>query len=756
MLRLHSLGGCYLERDGVRLETASAFRKGLALLALVAAGGERGLSRDRAVALLWPDSDDERARNALRQLIHTLRGQLDAPELLLPSAELRLNPAAISSDVADFRAAVQSDDPEGAAGVYAGPFLDGFYLKGADEFERWAAGERASLASAAATVLQTLAERAEHRGDLATAIATWRRLCESDPLSARAATGLMRVLDASGDRTAALKHARVYQLLVHEELGETVDPSVAKLVESLRSAPAAAPSPPRLPEQPPERSAAADVPSAPSAKHRRRRVRLALPFVAVLLIALAGLAIATWSGAADASSPSVVVLPLANTSGDPRDDAISDGLTENLIAALATVPGVRVIGRTSAFAFKDRRMDLRVIADTLGVSTVLDGSVQRAGDRLKVTAQLVNAADGTILWSDRYDRELRDMLAVQDEIARAIVGALSARLGGSITPRAPRTLRNAQAYELYLRGRQIFVSRTDRSAIDQAQRYFEQALQMDSSLAPAWAGLSDVHARRVVFGYEPPARGYERAKEAARRALALDSTLAEAYTSLAHALCVSEFNQRDAERLFAKAVALSPGYGFGRTVYAVCLIQWRRFDAAKEQLEAAQRLDPLSPSSSNMFGRLYMTWRRPDEAIRHLQQALELSPQMDLAWQVLGHAYLQKGMRAEAIAAMRRAAELSGARDSLHLAYAYAVTGDSAQARRIVDQVLASPGHPALAYHLALAYTGLRDHDRAFSWLERGIDDRGSFMSGARADPALEPLRRDARWSDVERRLVGR
>ncbi|MDQ3697946.1 MAG: tetratricopeptide repeat protein [Gemmatimonadota bacterium] len=770
MLRLHTFGGCHLARDGVRLEALSGQRKGLALLALLAAAGDRGVSRDALAAYLWPESDEERARTSLRQLIHALRAQLAAPELLLASAEVRLNPDSATSDVAEFDGALRGGNEEAAVALYSGPFLEGFYLRGADDFERWTATERASLSHRFARALETLAEQASANGEARAAAEWWRRLAHAEPLSARAATGLMRALEAAGERAAALQHAQAHQLLVREEVGGAPDPSVTELAAHLRRAAAARVDVPRadahaatgvtspeapaavpasLPASP---HAAAPAEAAPPARRPRARRVLLLLAAAGLLLALFG-SYVLWRR--PAATPSVAVLPFANTGGNLADEPLSDGLTDELIGALARVDGLRVAGRTSAFALKGHALGVRTVADTLGVAAVVDGSVRRVGRRLKVTAQLVRASDNAVLWADTYDRELTDVLDVQEEIARAIAGALRVTLvGAGDAALARRPTADPAAYELYLRGRHIFTTRTDRDAVLQAARYFEQAVARDSAYARAYAGLSDVHTRLAVFGFRRPREEYARAKAAARQALALDSTLAEAYASLAHVLCVSDFDWRGAERAFRRATELDPGYTFARVPFAICLLSEGRFADAIAQLDTARAADPLAPAVSNVLGRVYVSARQPDRAIRHLREALELSPQMDLAYQQLGHAYLQKGMHAEAIAALRQAAALSGIRDSAHLAYAYAITGQRDEARRVVRALLEqSQSRYVPPVHVAMAYAGLGDADTAFQWLERGYAEHASFMNGVNVTPAFDALRSDRRWLPLLRRM---
>jgi serine/threonine-protein kinase len=730
MLRLHTFGGCFLERDGARLDTLSGHRKALALFAVLATGA-RGVSRESVLASLWPEADEERARTSLRQLVHALRTQLSAQDLLLPSAELRLNPDVITSDVAEFRAAVRAGHDEAAVRLHVGPFLDGFYLKGADGFERWATVERAALARDATRALEALAERATVRGDAREAADWWRRVADAEPLSARAATGLMRALDAAGERAAALQHAQVYALLVREEVGGAVDPSVMKVVDALR-------------RDPPRSGSAASTTAAGRGPAPLRAPPAPGPAEAAAVVR------------------SIAVLPFANTSGDPADEPISDGLTDELVAALGKMPGFKVTGRTSAFALKGRGLSVAAIADTLGVAAVLEGSWRRAGNRVRVSAQLVGADDCAVLWAETYDSELTSVLAVQEQIAGSIVSTLQARLLGHVTSPSSTRLATADtaAYELYLKGRYVFNTHGGGEGIRQAAGYFEQAIARDPSYAAAYAGLSDAYTRLAVFGYGPSRETFARAKAAACRALALDDTLAEAHVSLAHVVLASEFQWAEAERGFRRAVALDPGYTFARAPFAICLACQGRYGEAIEQLEIGRATDPLAPSIGNVLGRVLVCAGRPDDAIRTLRQVLDLNPHLDLAFQQLGHAYLQKGMTTEAIAAFRRAAALSGPRDLAQLAYALAVTGQREEAEQILCGLLdpiapSTPGGSAaaLAYHIAMAYTGLGDLDAAFRWLHYGLAERTSFMTGVKSEPGFARLHDDPRWAPLLGRM---
>ena len=453
-------------------------------------------------------------------------------------------------------------------------------------------------------------------------------------------------------------------------------------------------------------------------------------------------------------APSIAVLPFVSTSGNADDEPFTDGLTAELITALSRVPTLKVAARTSTFALKGSNLDLRTIADTLRVNTLLEGSVRRDRERLKVATQLVDARDNRVLWSATYDRDRRDVFAVQEQIARAIATALSLRLTGSDAPTvlAERPTEDFEAYQLYLKG-QYFLMTRRRVDIHRAVQYFVEATQRDPGFARAYAGLSSAYSSLGIFGFERPHDVFPKARAAAERALALDPNLGEAHAALAHELFTYEWDWKAAEESFKTAIALDPKYPSVRIPYAAFLWGQNRGDEALAQLRVMRELDPLSPTGL-MSGRVYVSSRRPDEAIRDLQETLELNPQSDLALQLLGHAYLQKGMNDEAIDAFRRAAVLSGVRDSAHLAYGYAVTGRRADGKRLVETLVASDGSRYLPpFHIALAYAGLGDKDAAFRWLERAYDEHASFMDGLKVTPGLDVLHSDPRFAALLERM---
>jgi serine/threonine-protein kinase len=368
----------------------------------------------------------------------------------------------------------------------------------------------------------------------------------------------------------------------------------------------------------------------------------------------------------------------------------------------------------------------------------------------------VSAVDGSVVWAETYDREMADVFELQEELARAIVGALEGRLGVGVARASliDRTTGDVPAYELYLRGRSILYARNSREAILEAIRHFDQAIARDPSFAHAHAMLADAYAILGALSHGRPEEEFTRARASARRALALDSTIAEAHVALAHIHFTFDFDWAASEREFRRAIALDPVDVRTRVLFAIPLQDQGRVDEALAQLDTARSIDPLAPMVRVVRGRVYVNARRPAEAIRPLQEALASSPGLELAHQQLGHAHLQLGSHDEAIAALRRAAALSGVRDSAHLAYAYAVIGRRADAQQIVRTLLESSDRRYIPpFHIAMAYAGLGDADAAFEWLERGYAERGSFMDGIKVTPAFVPLHGDPRWRSLLRRM---
>ena len=527
MLSLKLLGGASVERAGTPVPGRAARGHRLALLAVLALAGGRPLTRDKLLALLWPELDTDRARRSLSDTLYLLRAAFGDDVITASGDDLRLDPARVASDVADVERLLDENRPEAAVRLYAGPFLDGFHLTESVEFEAWADRERTRLAERHASALEAVAESAESAGDWGSAVSWWRRRAAAEPANGRIALRLMRALDAAGDRAGALQHARVHESLLRQEFDAVPHPDVLQLAEELRRAPASE-SPPRpiapTPPAPAPVATPTPPPLAEPAAPRGRPWRGWIPAAALVALAAATV-LATRARNLPPPEPaiprtSIAVLPFANLSADPARDYFSDGLAEELIGVLGRIEGLRVAARTSSFALGGRGLDVRAIGDTLDVATVLEGSVRRDGSRVRISARLVDAGSGYQIWSEEYHRELRDIFAVQDEIASAIAGALEMKLAGgsgSATRRSP----DIEAHDLYLRG--VFVrNQLTAEGLERAVDYFDRAIQLDSGYAIAYAGKASAIGPLVWYGHLPREQGLPAMRDAARHALELD------------------------------------------------------------------------------------------------------------------------------------------------------------------------------------------------------------------------------------------
>mgnify|MGYP001248758343 CR=1 FL=1 len=453
---------------------------------------------------------------------------------------------------------------------------------------------------------------------------------------------------------------------------------------------------------------------------------------------------------------SAAVLPFANMSPNKDQEYFSDGLTEELITALSQVPGLRVAARTSSFQFKGMSADVREIGRKLDVGAVLEGSVRTSGDRLRVTAQLVSAKDGYQLWSASYDRSLSDVFAVQEDIARAIVSALRVRLGTRAdSSLAARPTRDLVAYDLYLQGRFAWNQRSE-ATLPQAVRYFEQATARDSGFARAYAGLADAYILLPPYASVSPALAWPKAKAAAERALALDSTLAEAYNSLAYGTMLYEWDWPRVDALFKRAIAEDPQYANAHHWYGDFLTGRERYDEALQEMRRAAELDPLSRVIGSELGWVLHTMHRDDEAIAQLERVLQLDPNFAHTYMELGFAQIGKGQYQKAVITLRRALELGGgyAHVPAALAAAYAASGNQKAAIAVLHDLEQRSAHQYVTpFAFAIVYTALGQRMEAFRWLQKGIDERDIFLPENFNDPLLDPLRCDPRYPELVRRM---
>ena len=529
-------------------------------------------------------------------------------------------------------------DHEAAVALYRGPLLDGFFLDDAPEFERWTDRERARLADSYARALEALADAAAGRRDFRDAAEWWGRRAAHDPYDSRVALSFMRALDASGRRAGALQHASVHERLLQEELGLSAAPDVRALAERMRAAPLLRPDADVAGTSARRRSTA--VPAHRGGRQRgcgaaaasrcrlRRRRPAHQPSHAVACArspsrssvppSIAGLAWA-FRPASRAPERSIAVLPFANM-GPATEKYFSDGLTEEIITRLSAVPTLKVISRTSAMRYEGSTKSLRQIAEELGVAHVLEGSVRREGDRVRITAQLIDAAADHHLWARSYDREIGNVLGVQDEIARDVGRALEVELVGAKGAPATRGTRDPEAYELYRRGRYFWGKRT-KEAHELAVQYYQKAIERDSTYAEPYAGLADVYLTAYQFNLStaPEAEIYSRLKWAAERALALDDRSADAHTSFAIALWWQR-NWPGAERELLRAIELNPGHVTARNWYGLLLSGMGRVEEALQQTARSVELDPFALIPVLNHAWMCYIARDYDAAIEYIRQ----------------------------------------------------------------------------------------------------------------------------------------
>ena len=455
-------------------------------------------------------------------------------------------------------------------------------------------------------------------------------------------------------------------------------------------------------------------------------------------------------------SRAIAVLPFVNSSADPENEYFSDGITDELITALTQVEGLRVASRTSVFALKNVKEDVRALGARLDVSAVLEGTVRKAGNQLRITVQLINAADGRTLWSERYDREMADVFAIQDEIAGTIVRTLRSTLLGELGDPTPvRYTANVRAYSLYLKGR-FWWNRRSQAAIKEGIRFFEQAIQEDPGYALAYSGLADSYALDLDYRGEPVIQGMERAGAEARKAIALDETLAEAHTSLGWVTFIYDWDWVGAGREFSRAIELNPRYATARQWHSWFLVAMGRFDEALAEGRAATELDPLSVSIRRSMGWLQYYARHFDAALENLRRALAMNPTSEETHRLLGLVYAQQGLYDEATASFREAVSNSEG-DMLSFAglgHVAALRGRRDEARAVLKELEERQRTRYVSpVALAMIQVALGDVDASFDLLEKAHQDRRGWLAYLRIEPILDPLRSDPRFQRLLERM---
>jgi TolB-like protein/Flp pilus assembly protein TadD len=509
---------------------------------------------------------------------------------------------------------------------------------------------------------------------------------------------------------------------------------------------------------------AAEVPTEPKADRPAATSRLGRWLVlssAVAVLALLAFAyVIARIRAVDASLPkikSLAVLPLQNLSGDPSQDYVADGMTEELIGQLSRIHGLRVTSRTSSMHFKNTQLPMREIAKMLGVDVILEGSLIREGSQVRIHAQLIRAATDEHIWTGEYQREYRSLLEVQDQVTRSIVEQIEVNLTPEDRARLASTHPvDPEAHESYLKGLYYFNQRTA-DALNKSIASFQQAIAKDSGYAPAYSGLAEAYAMLGFRGGFPSKDALSRAKTAALKAIELDNALAEPHASLAFIAETHEWDWATAEREYKRALELNPGDAQAHNWYAGYLTYTGRFDDGTSEARRARDLDPLSlPINNALAGRLLASGHY-DEALQQVQETLELDGHFAPAHQSLGWVYLHAGRQDEAIREFQNALKLSGMDDTdlqLDLGFAYAVSGKRDEARRILarmeklhEQGIVPSGS------VAILHGALGESNEAFAWLEKAYEERDPQLTYIKAGRRFEPLRKDPRFKQLVRRV---
>lgn len=511
-------------------------------------------------------------------------------------------------------------------------------------------------------------------------------------------------------------------------------------------------------------AAAPTVPSQISLFPRSKRPTATLVVIGSVLLALAsGLIYFSYFRR---SINSVAILPFTNDSNDPNAEYLSDGITESIINSLSQLPRLKVMSRTAVFRFKGRNVDPQEVGRSLNVGAVLMGRFVKLGDRLVIKTELIDVSDGSQIWGAEYNNSLSDIFAVQDEISRTISEKLHFRLTGEDEEKlARRYTQDPEAYELYLKGR-YFWNKRGEAGLRNGIKYFKAAEEKDPNYALAYSGLADSYALLCDIGVVRPVDEMPAARAAAQKAVDIDPTLAEGYTSRAFVKLAFDWDWLGAQADFKKALELNPKYPTAHQWYASYLVQMGKFDKAKQEIEQAQQLDPLSPIINSNAGLYSYFEHRYDDAILQYQKTLELDPDFWVAHHYLGLAYAKKGMADEAIRELRNSLHSPGEGPlkegvveddpevAASLGFAYGLAGKQVEAEAILKRLKSlSERRYVSGLYLAIIYTGLKDKDRAIEYLNKAYEGRHPGLVLIRVDPVFDDLRSDDRFKQLVKRF---
>src|SRR5262245_28806100 len=453
---------------------------------------------------------------------------------------------------------------------------------------------------------------------------------------------------------------------------------------------------------------------------------------------------------------SLAVLPLINATGDPETEYLSDGITEGIINSLSQLPKLRVMAGRTVFRYKDRDVDANQVGNELGVRAVLSGRVLQRGEQLIIKTELIDAFDGSLLWGEQYNRQLEDIFAIEQEMSGKISEQLRLKLSGAQKQKlTKRYTENTHAYQHYLKGRFYWNKRTEET-MKRGIEYFQQAIESDPNYALPYAGLADSYNLLASYSMLAPADAHPRAKVAARRALELDESLAEAHTSMSYVKFYYDWDWAGAEKGFKRALELNPGYPMAHLWYSVMLAPLGRFEDCFSHMYRAQELDPLSLPISLLIGWVHYLERDYDAAIAQYKSAIELDARFAVAHRRLGQVYEQKHMYREALACFQTAEELAG--EDLELLSArchlYGGLGERAKAEAALEELQTTSKRKYVpAYLVARGYAGMGETDLVFEWLEKAYVERYGYLTYLNVEPIFDDVRSDPRFVELVHRV---
>jgi TolB-like protein/DNA-binding SARP family transcriptional activator len=638
MWQLSLFGGFNL--DGAhRLSGRATQRKRQALLALLGSGQTAQVSRDRLIALLWPDSDTERARHQLASSVYDLRRVLGEDTILTIGDDLRLNRALIRSDAREFEELVAAGDFAAAVVLRTGPFLDGFHLADAPELSSWVDSERDRFERLYAQAIERLADAASARGDFAEAARWLQQLATHEPHNSRVALAYMGALDRAGDSAGAIRYARTHELLVQQEFGVAADPQIGAFVAELRARTTPGTASIASPRATEDVMVPSVTISSAAGPRRRHRWPIAVAAGAALVVAVVALYA---GGGKRVPDRSIAVLPFKSMGGGEENAYFAEGMHEDLLTHLARIEDLKVISRTSVQQYRESRSSIRDIARELGVAVVLEGSVRREGNRVRVVAQLIDARNDAHLWGETYDRELSDVFEVQTSIAREIARLLDtdARSAEPASTGIARP-RVTAAYDSYLRARSLVYS-TPVGEIDypRAQQLLESAVRADSQFALAYAELTRLHAGMYWVAIDASPARAKAAADALEQALRWGRNLPETRLAAGYYYYWVRMDYERALIELQRAHEQLPGSA--EILHMIGVIHRRRGDmnAAVAYLSSAAQRDPArSLPFTYLAESLYMLGRF-EEANTVYRQALAKAPDDAYTMRLYGDMYI--------------------------------------------------------------------------------------------------------------------